>query len=146
MANYQIWGFSTITGNRWRKRVKRHWQGLESEFEIPCFNASRSIRKANGKCYTMRYPKIQELTDSQKSAIEDYCGYAPSAGEYGVIACTFGEVNECSLGLYRGHVTIPTTSRKRTGRDLECEHDCVIFLFGWWDSAKWLISLAVSLL
>lgn len=99
MANYQIWGFSYIMGNSGVNVLNGTDKDLESEFEIPCFNGF-SFFKANGKCYTMRYPKIQELTDSQKSAIEDYCGYAPSAGEYGVIACTFGEVNECSLGLY----------------------------------------------
>ena len=99
MAKYQIWGFTYIMDNNGNNVITGNDKESDVEFEIPCFNGF-AFFKANGKRYIMRYPEIQSLTAHQKCAIEDYCGYEPSAGEYGVIAGALGELYECSLGLY----------------------------------------------
>jgi hypothetical protein len=113
MANYQIWGFSYIDGKNGENVINGTFSDVESEFEIPCFNGI-AFFKANGKCYVMRYPKIQKLSAREKDYVEDYCGYAPTAGEYGVIAGAFGKVQECSQGMYEAFCnTYPVKKKDR---------------------------------
>lgn len=114
MANYQIWGFTYLMGINGDNVITGNDKESDIEFEVPCFNGF-AFFKANDKCYLMRYPKIQALTSRQKELVEDYCGYEPASGEYGVIAGALGEVRECSYGLYEAFCN--TYSVKKKDRD-----------------------------
>jgi len=88
---FQKYGFSYINDENGNNILTGNKNEADEEKEIYCFNGY-AVFKHNGKTYMMRYPKIQQLTDKMRDEIENYCGYAPEAGEYGVIAMTYGKI------------------------------------------------------
>ena len=96
---HQNWGFTYLANGRGKNIITNSFKESEEEFIIPCFNGF-SFFEINGKFYTMTYPRIECLTNEQKEMVEEYCGYYPSAGEYGVIVGTFGEINQCEEIYY----------------------------------------------
>lgn len=91
---YQMWGFcyiecdgiNALTGNQ---------DEYDGEIEIPCFNGFAAFSRG-GKFYTLTYPRLERLKNNQKRIVEDYCGYEPESGEYGVICGALGECKEAS--------------------------------------------------
>lgn len=111
MNDYQIWGFTylniedsginAITGDN---------EESEYEFNIPCFNGL-SWFSSNGKFFIGEYPKFKELTEKQLKEIENYCGYEPEDGEYGVIMGALGVIHEVSKEMFDMTVTVyPVTT------------------------------------
>ena len=101
MEDYQIWGFVYLNfGNDDINAITGNKEESETEFEIPCFDGVAYF-KAQGKCYVAHYPKYDELTDEQFGNIEDYCGYEPERGEFGVIMGALGEIHRVSARTYK---------------------------------------------
>lgn len=96
---YQKWGFVYLADENGANVITGTKEEADEEFEIPCFNGF-SFFKANNKRYIMNYPTIQSLSAEEKLIVEKYCGYKPSAGEYGVIAGALGKIKECGVELY----------------------------------------------
>ena len=104
MKNYQTWGFTylnyekddinVITGTK---------EEAECEKEILCYDGI-SIFSFKGHFYLARYPKINELTDSQKETVRKYCGYVPEDGEFGVVMGALGIIEEISSSRYMYHL------------------------------------------
>lgn len=114
MKKHQLFGFNYITNLSDSTNVLTgNSEEADHEEVIPCFNGI-AFFKANGNYFKMRYKKIQQLDSSDKGKIEDYCGYEPSAGEYGVIAMTFGVAKAISEDEYNKlMVEYPVTQREQ---------------------------------
>lgn len=123
MRNYQIWSFCFIAQNTNDYINVLTGTGEESEFEveIPCFNGLSYFKvERNGVThyYSMSYPKITHLNSHQNEIIENYCGYFPTAGEYGVIAGALGvciETDKATFDFYSKKYPLPNKARKRLG-------------------------------
>lgn len=100
MKKYQMWSFSYLVKAKTGKNVLTgDFEESDEEISIPCFDGY-SFFQANGKYYTAKYPKHNELTADQRDEIISYCGYFPYDGEYGVIMGALGKVSECSKEAY----------------------------------------------
>ena len=93
MKKYQVWGFNYIALKDGTNLLTGDGTEKSEEYTIPCFNGI-SVFRYKGKFYKMRYPKIQQLSNTDKEKIVKCCGYEPQGGEYGVIAMTFGRAKE----------------------------------------------------
>lgn len=99
MAKYQLWGFTYIVEKDGINALNGTMEETEDEIEIPCFNGVAYFSRGD-KFYLITYPTIQSLTDVQKETIEDYCGYQPESGEYGVICGALGYCAEVPFEVF----------------------------------------------
>ena len=100
MNDYQIWGFTYLSfGKDYINAITGTKEEADEDFNIPCFDGVAYF-EACGKHYVARYPKYKELTKEQRRAIEDYCGYEPEEGEYGVIMGALGTIIRVSAKAY----------------------------------------------
>lgn len=101
MEDYQIWGFTYLNfGDDNINAITGTKEESDTEFEIPCFDGVAYF-KAGCKYYVSNYPKYDELTDEQFGTIEEYCGYKPERGEFGVIMGALGEIHRVSARTYK---------------------------------------------
>ena len=98
MKKHQVWGFNYIEKNG-INLITGTKEESEEEFNVTCFDGI-AIFEARGKCYVAKYPRIRILNNYYKDKIKNYCGYYPSAGEYGVIMGALGLVIECDKNTY----------------------------------------------
>lgn len=96
MKKYQVWSFCYVADERGINVLNGTREETDYEADVLCFDGIAFLC-ANGKYFIMTYPKIRTLTYEQKDEIEDYCGYVPSSGEYGVIAGALGVAREVSV-------------------------------------------------
>ena len=100
MKNYQLWSFTYLAQNTTGMNVLTgDFEESNIEVEIPCFNG-RAYFKVNGKYYIACYPKINKLKEFDKEKIEEYCGYIPESGEYGVICGALATIIECDENTF----------------------------------------------
>ena len=100
MHNYQIWGFTYLNyGKKNINAITGNKNESDEEFNIPCFDGIAWFA-SDGKFFVAYYPKYKELTKTMFSIIEDYCGYEPKEGEYGVIMGALGIVREVSKEMF----------------------------------------------
>lgn len=95
MKKHQVWGFNFISkGTDERINVLTGTcDESEDEVQITCFDgvAFFEVNRNNRTYhYCIEYPKMNKLTNYEKEIIEDYCGYEPTAGEYGVVCGALG--------------------------------------------------------
>lgn len=123
MKNYQIWNFCFIAQNTKKYINVLTGTGEESKLEvsIPCFNGLAYFKIEHNNVihyYFMSYPKISKLNSRQKDVIENYCGYTPSAGEYGVIAGALGiciETDKATFEYFSKKYPLPRKAIIRLG-------------------------------
>lgn len=100
MKQYQIWGFTYLNyGENHLNAITGDKEESYWEFNIPCFDGLAWFA-AHGKFFLCYYPKYDELTEKQFGTIEDYCGYEPEDGEYGVIMGALGTIREVSKEMF----------------------------------------------
>ena len=104
MTDYQLWGFTYLNyGKDDINVITGTKEESEYEEEIMCYDGI-SIFSFKGHFYIGHYPKIKDLTDSQKNIVRRYCGYEPEDGEFGVVMGALGEIEEVSESLYIHHL------------------------------------------
>jgi hypothetical protein len=115
----QKYGFNYISDENGINVLTGTKEESDEEKIITCYNGY-AVFECNSKTYMMRYPKIQQLTNEMKDEIDEYCGYAPEAGEYGVIAMTFGKVVRSTESKQKenpntneSHITLRLTDTER---------------------------------
>lgn len=100
MHNYQIWGFTYLNyGKKNVNAITGDKNESDEEFNVPCFDGIAWFA-SNGNYYIAYYPKYKELTGSMIDIIEDYCGYKPEEGEYGVIMGALGIIRKVSKEMF----------------------------------------------
>ncbi len=105
MRKHQVWGFNFISKNTNNaiNVLTGTCKESEDEVQITCFDGIAFFKvNVNGKVcyYCMKYPKISKLNSHDKEIIENYCGYEPMAGEYGVICGALGICIETDKNTY----------------------------------------------
>ena len=88
MKKYQIWRFNYINKNA-VNLITGTTEESDEELDVLCFDGI-AFFKAKGKKYIAKYIKMRKLNNYYKEKVEDYCGYEPTTGEYGVIMGALG--------------------------------------------------------
>jgi len=99
---YDIHSFSYIDNengvNTLNGTSGKEWEEVWEEYPVVCFNGLayyKATYKDNSvHCFIMTYPKFNELSLEDKHKVENYCGFVPEAGEYGVVCGAFGVLKE----------------------------------------------------
>lgn len=100
MKDYQIWGFTYLDYEREDiNAITGDKNESEEEFNIPCFDGLAWFA-VRGKFFLCYYPKFEQLTEQQRDEINDYCGYYPDDGEYGVVMGALGVIHEVSREIF----------------------------------------------
>lgn len=101
MFDYQIWGFTYLNfGKDDINVITGTKEEADCEAKFPCFDGVAYFTFL-GKYYIAQYPKLSELTDKQKEIVEQYCGYKPETGEYGVVMGALGEIYNVTKTTYK---------------------------------------------